>query len=135
MIVQHLTIPKYDWDVEICYDVKPRDTERIINGLYRLGCNRKHLSYARNLLRSGVPNQGLTYSDRYNHHTLIVIGHATSVGEFISTTTHEINHMTDHISQQYGMPLDSEENAYLVGDISKAIYDDAVEKLVQIFRI
>lgn len=89
---------------------------------------------AERLLRSGTPNEGLTYSNKYERRTLIVITRASSIGEFISTTIHEVDHMVDHISQYYSIPYDSEENSYLIGDVAKTIYEDAVKNAIKIFR-
>lgn len=133
MIRQRVDIPAADWLVDIFYDVRPSDAECVADSLYRMGCPKKHIHKAYQLVRSGVPNQGLTYSDRQNHHTLIVVGHASSIGELISTTIHEVDHLTDHISQYYNIPYDSEENSYIIGDVAKTIYEDAVKKAIKIF--
>lgn len=134
MLTQRIVIPKYDWMVDICYDATPRNADAIVGALEDLGCPRRHLYKAERLLRSGTPNEGLTYSDRYGRHTIIVITRASSIGEFISTTIHEVDHLTDHISQYYNIPYDSEENSYLIGDIAKTIYEDAVRNAIKIFR-
>lgn len=134
MIPQHLCLKKYGWCVDIYYDVKPADTDRILDLLWDLGCPQRDMYKAEDLLSSGVPNEGLTYSNKREHRTLIVVGHATSIGEWLSTISHEVNHLADHISQYYGIPYASEENAYLVGDIAKAIYDNALSYVSQIAR-
>lgn len=133
MVVQHVTIPTADWNVTICYDAKPKNTECIIDALCDLGCPQRHLYKAERLLRSGIPNEGLTYSNEYERHTIIVVGHTSSIGEFISTIIHEVDHMVDHISQYYNIPYDSEENSYIIGDVTKTIYEDAVKKAIKIF--
>lgn len=129
MIRQHVCFPKYHWCVDILYDVKPKDTGFILDKLADLRCPMRNLVKAEDLLLSGVPNEGLTYSNKHEHRTLIVVGHATSVGEWLSTISHEVNHLADHIAQYYDMPYGGEEHAYLTGDIAKAIYSNAVEHI------
>lgn len=134
MIQQKVNIFVTDWQVEIYYDVRPANADYILDRLWSLGCEQRHLHKAERLLRSGVANEGLTYSNKHERRTLIVIGRTTSIGEFISTTVHEVDHMVDHISQYYNIPYDSEENSYLIGDIAKTIYEDAVKNAIKIFR-
>lgn len=135
MVVRGINIPKYHWHIDICYDVRPKDAKLITDWLYSMGCAKMYLHKAYCLLKSGVANEGLTYSDRFNHHTLIAIGHTTSVGEFVSTLVHEVDHLTDHISQYYGIGYASEENSYLIGDIAKIIYEDAINYLTHRFTM
>lgn len=134
MIRQKIHLHKYDWVVDIYYDVRPKNSDEILDYLWDLGCEERHLYKAERLLRSGVANEGLTYSNPYERQSLIVITQASSIGEFISTTIHEVDHLNDHISQYYNIPYDSEENSYLIGDIAKTIYEDAVRNAINIFR-
>lgn len=135
MIHQHVCIHnQLPWCIDILYDVKPKDADTVLSALSEMGCHPKHLYHAEDMLRSGIPNEGLTYSDKRNKRTLIIVGHATSIGEFISTVVHEVDHLTDHISQYYNIPYDSEENSYLIGDIAKTIYEDAVEKVAKYYN-
>lgn len=134
MISQHCCIPVADWCVDIFYDVRPKNADEILDRLWDLGCRQRHLYKAERLLRSGVANEGLTFSNKNKHYTLIVITRASSIGEFISTTIHEVDHMVDHISQHYNIPYDSEENSYLIGDIAKTIYEDAVKSAIKIYN-
>lgn len=134
MIRQRIKIPSADWRVDILYDARPSNADDILDMLWDMGCARHHLYKAEDLMKSGIPNQGLTYSDKYNRHTLIVVGHSSSVGEFLSSIIHEVDHLTDHISQYFGIPFDSEENSYLIGDIAKTIYENAVLKVFDLFR-
>lgn len=132
MIKQSIYIPKYDWYVDIMWNVVPYNTEDIIDRLFAMGCPLKHRIKAENLLNSGRDNEGLTYTNHKHRRTLIVIGHASSIGEIISTIIHEVDHLTDHISQYYNIPYESEENSYLIGSIVKAIFDNAVGNTLKI---
>lgn len=134
MLYQKINIPSCNWNVDIVYGTRQKDADMILDMLWDMGCARWHLCKAEDLLKSGVPNQGLTYSDKSNHHTLIVIGYTTSVGEFISTLVHEVDHLTDHISQCYGFSYESESNSHLIGNIAKTIYEDAVKNAIRLFK-
>lgn len=130
MFVQDIYIRQYDWNITIYYDVMPRDANRIINALYDMGCATHYLRYAEKLLKSGCYNQGLTYSDKWNKHSIIVVGRAVSIGQYINTLVHEVDHLVDHISQYYGIAYESEDNSYLIGDVAEAIYEDAIRCLM-----
>lgn len=134
MIERRLIFPRCDWTVDIIYLSHAEDADYIADKLWDMGCAEQNLRKARRLLRSGVPNEGLTYTDNAHRHSLIVVGHSTSVGEFLSTVVHEVDHLTDHISRYYGIPYDSEDNSYLIGDIVKSLYEDATNAIFKSFK-
>ena len=125
MIAQRINIPDYDWDVSIFYDVQPRDADYILNILWDMGCARWHLYKAEDMLRNGIPNQGLTYSDKRNRQTIIVVGHASDLFSLLNTLQHEVNHLETHICECFGIDMHSESAAYLSGDIKEIIARNA----------
>lgn len=122
----HVCLPQYDWCVDILYDVKPKDAGYVLDKLYEMGCSKRDLYEAEDLLVSGVNNQGLTFSDKRGHHTLMVIGHASSIGEFLNSCGHELFHLKLHICEYYGINPHSEQAAYLSGDLTEAIFENAI---------
>ena len=128
---QHIHIPKYDWDVNILYNVDAHNIEYVADELYALGCPMRDIRKAVNLLATDYPNQGLTYSDKIHHETLIVVGYASSIGEFANTLVHEVDHCVDHISQVFGIPYDSEENSYLIGGVAELICEGALNHFIK----
>lgn len=124
MIHRKIHIEDYDWVTDIYYDVRALDADIIADKLEDMGCSIRNVRKAFNLIDSDSPNIGLTYSNKNNHHTLIVIGYVTSIAEFFNTLVHEIDHLTDHISQFYKIPYASEDNSYLIGYIAKTICED-----------
>lgn len=126
-------MPRYEWDIDILYDARPKDASEVVMRLADMGCSEYNLCQAEDLLLSGKPNQGLTFSDRQEHHTLIVVGRASNVGQFINTFVHELDHCVDHISQYYGIGYASEENSYLMGDLVGMICEDAYRKAKILF--
>lgn len=133
MLTQRITIPKYDWLVDICYDATPRNANGLIDKLEYMGCPHKHLHKAESLLKSGVPNEGLTYTDNENRHTLIVIGHTSDIFQCINSLEHECNHLEMHICEYFGISPYSEEASYLSGSIKEIIARNAWHSLKKLF--
>lgn len=133
MIVQHVHVFEYDWHVDICYDARPKDAQTILDRLWDMGCAERYLHKAERLLTSGVPNEGLTYSDKKNHCTLIVVGHATDLFSAFNTIEHECNHLETSICEYYGIDMHGEEASYLSGDIKEAIARNAWMTMRKLF--
>ena len=54
--------------------------------------------------------------------SLIVIAKTSSPDEFMSSLAHEQKHLCSHIEQFYHIDSNSEEAAYLAGDVSKTMF-------------
>jgi hypothetical protein len=134
MIKQEVYIKEYDWCVDIFYDVTPRDTDAILDALDDIHCAPKYLRKAENLLLSNDDNIGLTYSCDKCHKSVVVVGRATSVGEFLSTLSHELQHIEQAFSKHYGMNPYGEDIAYASGAIAKAIFENAWRNMRRLFR-
>lgn len=133
MVRQRVKLYQYDWDVEILYDVHPKNANEILDILWSMGCPRQHMGKAERLLKSGIPNEGLTYSDRYGRRTLIVVGHATNLFTAFNTLEHEVNHLEMHICETDGIDPYSEQASYLAGDIKEAIARNAYHTMRRLF--
>lgn len=125
MITQKVKIPNYNWTVDIFYDAKPKDADYILDTLWDMGCAKRHLGRAERLLKSGTPDEGLTYSNAKERHTLVVVGHASDLFSALNTLEHETNHLEMHICEEYGIDPYGEDAAYLSGDIKEAIARNA----------
>ena len=125
MIRQRITIPDYDWLVDICYDARPNNADQIIDELWNMGCPKRHLYKAERLLKSGTPNEGLTYSNPYERKSIVVIGHASTPFEMCNSIMHELDHLQVAICRADGLRTDGEDAAYLMGDITEAIARNA----------
>lgn len=135
MISQHFCIPQpTPWCIDVLYDAKPQDAVFILDKLHDMGCPVEHLNHAEDLLTSGIPNQGLTYSDKSKRHTLIVVGFATDVFGMLNTVEHEVNHLESHICEYYGINMHSENAAYLSGDIKEIMARNAWRNIRKIYR-
>lgn len=133
MIKQRVYIPSADWYVSIFYDAKPKDAIRIIDALYNLGCPSYNLHKAERLLKSGIPNEGLTYSNESYKESIIVVGHVSCPLQLCNTLLHELDHLQVAICKAYGIRTDGEDAAYLMGDISEAIARNAWMVMRKIF--
>ena len=90
---------------------------------------------AEDLISSGVPNEGLTYSNRYERKTLIVITEVTDPFQFINSLSHERQHLLQAISKADEMNPYGEPIAYLSGDISMALAKNAWNAMRDLFGL
>lgn len=133
MIRQHCCIPSAQWCVEIFYDVRPRNADEILDRLWDLGCEQRHLYKAGRLLRSGVANEGLTYSNPYERRSIVVIGHTNDCFQFLNSLSHEKQHIEQAICKADRLDPYGEDIAYISGDISQAIARNAWRTMKQLF--
>lgn len=133
MVRQHVCIPKCRWCVEIYYDAKPSNADEILDALYDLGCEERHLYKAERLLRSGVANEGLTYSNPYERRSIVVIGHTDDVFQFINSLSHEKQHIEQAICKADRLNPYGEDIAYISGNISQAIARNAYHTMRKLF--
>lgn len=132
MIRQHVCLP-CDWCVDICYDARPKDADYVLDRLWNMGCAEQHLYKAERLLKSGVPNEGLTYSNPRKRKSLIVIKTVSSPLELCNSLLHEVDHLQVAICKADGLRTDGEDAAYLMGDISAAIARNAWMTMRKLF--
>lgn len=133
MLQQKINLYEYDWDVTVYYDVCPSNADAIIDELWDMGCPQRHLYKAERLLKSGVANEGLTYTDHDSCRTIIVIGHTSDLFEAINSLSHEVNHLEMHICQHFSIDPFSEEAAYLSGSIKERLARNAWYSLKKLF--
>lgn len=135
MIRQHICLDNIQWCVDIYYDVKPKDTDYILELLWDLGCPQRDMYKAEDLISSGVPNEGLTYSNRHKRKTLIVVTEVTDPFQFINSLSHEKQHLEQAICKADGLDPYGEPIAYLSGDISMALAKNAWGAMRDLFGL
>lgn len=133
MIQQHVCIPMADWCIDIYYDVMPRNADFILDKLEEMGCPERHLYKAEDLLKSGEPNEGLTYSSQRLRKSLVVIGQTTDPFQFFNSCAHECQHIEQAICKYYGLDPYGEDIAYVSGAISEALSRNAWRTMKKIF--
>lgn len=133
MVRQRVKLYQYDWDVEILYDVHPKNANEILDILWDMGCPRQHMGKAERLLKSGIPNEGLTYSNPWERKSVIVICHVSSPLELANSLLHECDHLQVAILKADGLRTDGEDAAYLMGNITEAIARNAYYTMRKLF--
>lgn len=119
---QTIYIPDYDWVVHVYYDTTPKNANEIANALYYLGCSYKGIVRTRKQILSGEYNNGMTYSNRVLKQSIVSLGCASEFAQFLNSFVHELQHLSTHIAQANGMPLDGEEICYLSGSLAQLMY-------------
>ena len=122
MTEQEIYIDRYDWTVHVMYDVHSNDSMKVRRYLRDLGCSGIPLEDACNLVLEGEPNKGITYSNVDIRKTMVMIGWASSIAEYMNSLSHEMLHVVQHISEQFLINMYGEEVCYLLGGLVKATF-------------
>lgn len=125
MIVQDFYLPKIRWKVHVYYAVTGYYVDEIMRRLRRIGCGESTLRKAYRQLRTSELDTGLTYSNPETRESVIVIALASSAAEFNNSLQHEQRHLERQIANTLDIDPDSEDAAYLAGDIAKAMFAHA----------
>jgi hypothetical protein len=128
MIAQYIQLGDRDWNILVYYNVQPEDFVEVSESLDSLDCPKKDKRKALNALRR--KNTGFTFSNTDYKMSIVCIGQANNVGEFINTVIHESKHVQSHICQYYGIKEDTETAAYLIGHIAHRMYK-MLEKILR----
>ena len=120
MIAQYIQLGNRDWNVLVYYNVKPEDFVEIADSLEQLDCPEKSLKKALAVLRK--KNTGFTFSNTDYKMSVVCIGSATDVGQFVNTTIHEAKHVQSHICEFYDIKENTETAAYLIGHLVHQMY-------------
>lgn len=115
-----------NWQVSYFMVTGRDDAHIIVDRLYRIGCSEKFMSRAKKLLYSGRLNTGLAYSNKHKKQSVIVVSKTTNVWEFFNSFAHEIDHIEKHIAKTLGFSPYSESASYLVGEIVRNMFYDAM---------
>lgn len=131
MIQQNLHIEEIGWNLRIFYCPKTSSQRAtVLKCLYNAGCTGKNYRRAMALLNSGAWNIGLTYTNKDDRETIIVIGCSSDVAEFVNTLTHEMNHFIEHVMEALHIQSGTEDEAYFTGELFELLYRDAVSSVL-----
>ena len=120
MIAQYIQLGDRDWNVLVYYNVSKEDFVEIVDSLNQLDCPKEDVRKALKTLRR--KNTGFTFSNTDYKMSIVCIGEATNVGQFVNTTIHEAKHVQSHICEYYGIEEDTETAAYLIGHLVHRMY-------------
>lgn len=121
MIRQNIYLEKYEWSVIVCHVSKPEEVDEAIDLLASIDCKGKPLMEAYDHMSAETPNSGLTYTNVDKRTSVVIIGKATSEGEYINSLTHEMFHVVAHVCKHLGIDMQGEEPCYLMGWLCQSI--------------
>lgn len=117
-----------DWRIYYFMVTDIHDAYVILNKLRSIGCSQKFMSRAKKLLYSDKLNTGLAYSNIRKRKSVIVVSKTTDIWEFFNSFAHEIDHIEKHIAKALKFSPYSEDASYLVGEIIRNMFYDAIMK-------
>lgn len=121
-IRKNFHVTRCDWDVSVFCGHLDRMRDDIVSELEMIDCPEHVLREADFLLKKGVENSGLTYTNRTLRHTVLVIGTASSAAEFFNSLTHESRHLEAHIADTLDLDPFGEEICYIAGEIAAHLF-------------
>lgn len=124
----HRVIGIAGWVMDIIFAVERYDKDGVLGCLYDAGAPAWIMERSEEIMDAGQPNSGFTFTNADKRRGVIVIGPTDSGDQTINTTVHEIRHMADGIAKELGVPLDSEEPAYMSGDVAMELADIICER-------
>ena len=128
MIQQGFSVGERDWYVMCAYDIRTkRDLMETRRTLLAAGCDESSAGEAVSVL-SGW-NKGYTFTNFRDHLTIVCVSKATSAEQLYDTVQHELKHVTEHLSEHYGVDQRGETAAYLQGELARKMFP-AVSLLV-----
>lgn len=120
MTAQYIQLGDRDWNVLIYYNADKYDFVEIADSLRQIDCPKDYMRKAFRTLRR--KNTGFTFSNSDYRMSIVCIGEATDIGQFVNTAIHEAKHVQSHICQYYGIEENTEEAAYLIGHLVHRMY-------------
>lgn len=120
MTAQYIQLGDRGWRVLVYYNVDKYGFVEVADSLLQIDCSKQDIKKALNVLRK--KNSGFTFSNSDYKMSIVAIGEATDIGQFVNTSIHEAKHVQSHICQYYGVQEDSEEAAYLIGHLVHRMY-------------
>lgn len=109
-----IKVNDYKWGIVLCYDLKERDEQDIMNYMMSLGSNEEGAYKAVDVL-FGQENAGLCVTNMKLRMSLIFIGDADSAEQWWDTLSHELYHAQQAIIEYYGVQPDTEKAAWTMG--------------------
>ena len=122
MVRVHVILDNYAWELFCFFSATHYDTDEIMEHLWEIGCDGSYAYKAYQNLSANKLNSGLTYSSPVRRKSVIVTAQTESPDEFFNSLVHEISHCAIHIANVLYIDKNSEEFAYLMGDLNMTIF-------------
>lgn len=120
MIRQYIELGQSGWNVIIYYNVS-HYTRDMVEELLKLGCSKRDILESLDTVVRRR-NNAVTFSVLEKKTSMVFIGRATSIDQFVNSVVHEAKHVQSHICQYYGIDEDGETAAYLIGHMVQRMY-------------
>lgn len=130
MILQDIYLKRIDWHVRVYHAVDAFWADEITDDLITIGCKGENLKKAKKNLWSGLPDNGITFTNPEIRRTLMVIGFTSNGAEYWNTINHELQHMLDHIGSALGLSQHGETIAYVSGEFMREVYNSDAKALL-----
>ena len=130
MISQYIQLGDRDWNVLIYYNVEPEDFIEVADSLEQLECPQHDLRKALNVLKR--KNTGFTFSNDEYKMSIVCIGKAENIGQFVNTVIHEAKHVQSHMCSYYNINENTETAAYIIGHLVHKMYK-MLEKILRLY--
>lgn len=124
MIQQGFSVGDRDWYVMCAYDIRTSsDLKEVRRTLLSAGCDEYKADEALSVLQ--MWNNGYTFTNFTDHLTIVCISKTTSAEQMYDSLQHELKHVTEHLSEYYGLDKSGETAAYLQGEIARMMFPAA----------
>lgn len=132
MIRQKITLPKYDnWEIMAYYATSRYAVDEIMEQLWLIGIDAGNARRAFDNLTSGDLDTGLCYSNYSLRKSVIVVALTSTASEFMNSLTHEFAHACIHISTALGIDKQSEDFAYMMGNLCQIAFNKVNDLLCE----
>lgn len=118
----NIYIGKYDWGVRVYLGDPHSYADEALRLMRSIGCRRKDLRGAMDILYNNKCNEGITYSNNDERMSVMVIEATDSPAEFLNSLVHECGHLATHIALSEGIDLRGEEVQYISGEFARSMY-------------
>ena len=122
MKTNYIDIDDGKWGIVLVTDFDSEDEVELEAIMESFGLKRKKARHALKVL--ATPNSGMAISNDIFRMSVVLIGHATSKGQFINSIAHENAHVAAAIVDYYGEPCDGESMAYLSGYLMQKVMEE-----------
>lgn len=117
-------LPDYDnWEIMAYYATSRYAVDEIMEQLWLIDIDANNAKRAFDNLSSNDLDTGLCYSNYSLRKSVIVVALTTTASEFMNSLTHEIAHACIHISTALGIDKQSEDFAYMMGDLCQIAFN------------
>ena len=123
MIKTGFHIGKRDWWVMCYMGIEPFNLPEIQELLLASGCDERRADKACRELRR--KNTGYTFTDFDSHATVMLVSRTTSAEQMFDSLVHELKHLTEHVSEFFGLDPQEELSAYLQGEVGRLLWPAA----------